>query len=118
MSSSHKAMNFFTHSGKLAWKCAIVFKVAFKHGGFLIGVVLLFKHEIVLFPPKISSFLIPTFTSPEFLANGFLFVCFLNNSVYPFIGQNIFDLTILKVNSFTDMENKHSYQRNCGGGDR
>ena len=60
----------------------------------------------MLFPPKISSFLIPTFTSPEFLANGFLFVCFLNNSVYPFIGQNIFDLTILKVNSFTDMENK------------
>ena len=37
---------------------------------------------------------------------SFLFVCFLNNSVYPFIGQNIFDLTILKVNSFTDMENK------------
>ena len=75
MSSSHKAMNFFTHSGKLACKCAIIFKVAFKHGGFLSLLFLLFKYEIVLFPPKISSFLIPTFTSPEFLANFSFFVC-------------------------------------------
>ena len=46
---------FLPSSGKLAWKCAIIFKAAFKHRGFFEFIVV-FKQGIVLFPQKISSF--------------------------------------------------------------